>query len=72
MSKVTPLVKKAVKTVKIKENDLVDLIDNIVAEALVVKKKEWISEQAKKSNSILENKVAALEATLKKLTEGKK
>jgi hypothetical protein len=41
------------KTVKIKENDLVELIDNILNEALVVKKQEWISEQKKnnKQNS---------------------
>ena len=71
MSKVTPIEKKAVKTVKIKENDLVDLIDKIVAEALVVKKKEWIAEQEKKSASILEGKVAELESKFKKLTEGK-
>lgn len=68
MSKATPIVKKALKTVKIKENDLVDLIDNIVAEV----KKEWISEQAKKGTSILEGKIAALEIKLNKLTEGKK
>jgi hypothetical protein len=39
------------KTVKIKENDLVELIDNILNEALVVKKQEWISEQAKKQQT---------------------
>ena len=65
MSKVTPLVKKAVKTVKIKENDLVDLIDGIVNEAVAVKKQEWINEQAKKGEektAILESRLAALEA----------
>jgi hypothetical protein len=52
------------KTVKINEKDLVDLIDNIVTEALVVKKKEWISEQAKKGDktALLESKIADLEA----------
>jgi hypothetical protein len=53
------------KTVKIKENDLVELIDNILNEALVVKKQEWISEQAKKTTNktaVLEGKLAALEA----------
>lgn len=62
------------KTVKIKESDLVNLIDNIVNEAVAVKKQEWINEQAKKANdktTVLENKIAALE---KKFTilEGKK
>ena len=65
----------AKKTVKIKENDLVDLIDNIVAEAVAVKKKEWLSEQAKKETAktaVLENRLAKLEATIKVLAENKK
>lgn len=72
MSNVKPVAKK---TVRIKENDLVDLIDNIVNEAVAVKKKEWIAEQAKKENektAVLESRLAKLEATLKTLTEGKK
>ena len=51
------------------------MIDNILSEAVAVKKKEWISEQAKKTNSktaVLESKVAKLEAAVKSLTEGKK
>jgi len=63
------------KTVKIKENELIDLIDNIVNEAVAVKKQEWINEQAKKANNktaVLENKVAKLEALVNKITEGKK
>jgi hypothetical protein len=65
----------AKKTVKIKENDLVNLIDNIVSEAVAVKKKEWLSEQAKKETSktaVLENRLAKLEATIKLLAENKK
>jgi hypothetical protein len=65
----------AKKTVKIKESDLVDLIDNIVNEAVAVKKQEWLNEQAKKQTnktSFLEGKFAALEAKFKTLTEGKK
>lgn len=61
------------KTVRITENELVDLIDNIVTEAITIKKQEWINEQTKKSdNSILEGKLAALEAKIEKLTESKK
>ena len=63
------------KTVKIKENELIDLIDNIVNEAVAVKKQEWINEQAKKDNNktaVLESKVAKLEAIVNKITEGKK
>jgi hypothetical protein len=65
----------AKKTVKIKENDLVNLIDNIVSEAVAVKKKEWLSEQAKKETAktaVLENRLAKLEATIKLLAENKK
>jgi hypothetical protein len=72
MSNVKPVAKK---TVKIKESDLVDLIDNIVNEAVAVKKQEWINEQAKKNNektAVLESKIAALEAKFQRLTEGKK
>ncbi len=72
MSNLKPVAKK---TVKINENDLVDLIDNIVNEAVAVKKQEWINEQAKKTTnktSVLESKVAKLEAIVNRLTEGKK
>lgn len=65
----------AKKTVRIKENDLVDLIDNIVNEAVAVKKQEWINEQAKKETSktsVLEGKIAKLEAQFKALTESTK
>ena len=61
------------KIVRINEKALVDLIDNIVNEAVAVKKQEWVNEQAKNSKtSILESKIAKLEAQFKKLTEGKK
>lgn len=61
------------KTVKISESDLVDLIDNIVSEAVSIKKKEWLAEQASKGNksAILEQKIAALEAKVNKLTKFK-
>ena len=63
------------KTVRIKENDLVDLIDNIVNEAVAVKKQEWLNEQTKKQSNktaVLESKIAKLEAQFNSLTEGKK
>ena len=61
------------KTVKISEGDLVNLIDNIVSEAVAIKKKEWLAEQASKGNksAILEQKIAALEAKVNKLTQSK-
>ena len=63
------------KTVKINESDLVDLIDNIVNEAVAVKKQEWLNEQAKKTTNktaVLESKVAKLEAMVKRITESRK
>lgn len=64
---------KTTKTVKISESDLVDLIDNIVSEAVQLKKKEWLAEQAAKGDktAILETKLANLEAKINKLTESK-
>lgn len=65
---------KPKKTVRITEKDLVDLIDNIVTEAVGVKKKEWLAEQAAKGdkNAILEEKLNLLEKRLNSLTEAKK
>lgn len=60
------------RTVKVKENDLVDLIDNIVTETVAVKKIEWLAEQEAKGKSLLENRIQTLEATIKRLTESKK
>lgn len=61
------------KTVKIYENDLVNLIDNIVNEAVEIKKKEWLAEQATKGNknAIFEQKIAELEAKVNKLVKAK-
>jgi len=61
------------KTVRISENDLVNLIDNIVAEAVTLKKKEWLAEQTKKGDktAILESKLADLEAKINGLVKKK-
>lgn len=61
------------KTVRISENDLVDLIDNIVSEAVEIKKKEWLAEQVAKGEqvAIFESRVAELETKINKLTAGK-
>jgi len=56
--------KKEQKLVRINEDNLVDLIDNIVKEAVSQKKQAWITEQAKKGNSkaaLLESRIAKLE-----------
>lgn len=52
--------KSNVKVVKIKENELVTLIDKIVAEAVSAKKKEWLSEQKIKSEKTLEETVSQI------------
>lgn len=61
------------KTVKIKESELVDLIDNIVSEAIVVKKQEWLAEQKANSDkeSLLENKINELEKKFNDLVKAK-
>ena len=67
--------KKVTKqTVKIKESHLVDLIDDIVNEAVAVKKQEWISEQKTletNKTTLLEGKIQELEARFNKLIKSK-
>ncbi len=66
--------KKNQKIVRIPENKLVDLIDNIVTEAVAQKKTEWLAEQANKDskNALLENRIAKLERLLSTATITKK
>jgi hypothetical protein len=59
------------KIVRISESELVDLIENIVNEAVTEKKTQWIAENEKSKATLLENKVAKLEAVIGKLTKGK-
>jgi hypothetical protein len=60
------------KTVKINESALVDLIDNIVKEAVEKKKVEWIAEQESKKANLLESKIARLEESIARITRGNK
>ncbi len=61
------------KIVKITETELVALIDNIVTEAVAEKKTEWIAENASKNgDTILESRIADLEAKITSLSESKK
>ena len=62
---------KTKKTVQIKENELVNLIDKIISEAVDLKKKEWIAEQESKKASLLENKILDLEKKFQSLTTKK-
>jgi len=66
-------IKKTTKRiVNIKENDLIDVIDGIVTEAVAAFKTQWLSEQAKTKKTMLENKVLELERKINQITEGKK
>lgn len=63
------------RTVKINENDLVDLIDNLVTEVVAVKKQEWLNEQAAKNSekeSLLESRIADLEKKISNIRIVKK
>ena len=60
------------KTVKINESALVDLIDNIVTEAVEKKKVEWIAEQESNKANLLESKIARLEESIARITKGNK
>jgi hypothetical protein len=60
------------KTVKINESALVDLIDNIVKEAVEKKKVEWLAEQESNKANLLESKIARLEKSIAEITKGNK
>jgi hypothetical protein len=59
------------KIVRISENELVNLIENIVNEAVAEKENQWIAESEVNKTTLLESKVAKLEAVIGKLTKGK-
>lgn len=67
--------KKEQKIVRINENNLVDLIDNIVTEAVAVEKKKWIAENEAKEDAektSLMERVEKLEKILTNATITKK
>lgn len=67
--------KKKVKVVPIEENNLVNLIDEIVTEAVAVAKESWIAEQAAKEDKekiALTERVTKLEKILSNATITKK
>jgi hypothetical protein len=55
------------KTVKVTENELVELIDKIVNETVNEKKKMWIAEQNKVKKSLIESRLSKIESQLKNL-----
>jgi methionyl-tRNA synthetase len=63
---------KKIKTVRVKESDLVNLLENIVNDTVKSEKKKFIAEQAKKTEEkteLLESRIAKLE---KMITSSKK
>ena len=54
------------KVVKITESKLVELIEGIVAQKVSEEKKVWLKEHAETKKTVLENKVAQLEAKIGK------
>lgn len=57
------------KTVRIKESELVDLIESIVEKTVKNSKKEWIAEQEKKQAKLLESKVREIASKVIKGTK---
>jgi hypothetical protein len=57
------------KVVRISENKLVDMIDKIVAEEVDNRKAEWLNEQKAAGKTLVENKLAELEAKINKLSK---
>jgi galactose-1-phosphate uridylyltransferase len=51
------MAQKNVKVVRVKESDMVKMLEGIVAEAVAEKKKEWISEMQQKQASVIEEQV---------------
>ena len=58
------------KTVKIKESNLVELIETVVTETVARTKKEWIAEQESKNTKLIEAKVREIAG--KVISESKK
>ena len=52
------------KTIKIKESDLADLIEGVVLETVAKHKKQWIAEQELKNKALIESKVRRFAAKL--------
>lgn len=64
--------KTSQKIIQVKESALVDLMDNIITEAIAKAKVEWIAEQEAKKASLLESKIAQLERTIAEISKSNK
>ena len=52
------------KVVRISEEKLVNMIDNLVAEEVETRKAEWLNEQKSAKESLLESRLAELEGNV--------
>lgn len=60
------------RKIRVSESTLVDMIENIVSEAVAEKKKMWIAEQEKKQQQTIEEQInKVLDKRLKKMPRSK-
>ena len=57
------------KVVRISEEKLVNMIDNLVAEEVETRKAEWLNEQKASNETLLESRLAALEGKVSGLSK---
>jgi hypothetical protein len=57
------------KVVRISEEKLVNMIDNLVAEEVETRKAEWLNEQKSAKESLLESRLAELEGKVGRLSK---
>jgi hypothetical protein len=57
------------KVVRISEEKLVNMIDNLVAEEVETRKAEWLNEQKASNETLLESRLAELEGKVSGLSK---
>jgi len=57
------------KVVRISEEKLVNMIDNLVAEEVETRKAEWLNEQKASNETLLESRLAELEGKVSELSK---
>jgi len=57
------------KVVRISEEKLVNMIDNLVTEEVETRKAEWLNEQKASNETLLESRLAALEGKVSGLSK---
>ena len=57
------------KTVKLKESELLELIESVVGKSLDVERTKWLAEQEQKGKDVLNEKVEMLEKKIQELSK---